>query len=251
MKAFLSDKNSWQQWLYKVQYDDSSYYNKSFDPAEYFKILQGNELLEYVGKEDGDEEVSDALYIGINDVEDFSDFCENAFKKDQVVCLLRVHMDDYRCEPVWDITEWLGFQSGDPVAFSVEKALCLNTKVTETVILSKDGEQVIVPLVSNTIDIFGDIVIFENVRDEHPLIPDDWADGIKKALDEFWEKLLKVLKIAGIVLLVLIAAPLLIWLIGLIFGFGDKLGDFTRERIKRIKERRAEKEAKKNEKKTE
>ena len=251
LTSFVHDISKWEKFLMGIQYDNCSYIFEDYGQktVDYFTVLNSGSSLNpnsfeyYYGKTSKD--VADALYIGENDVQDFLAVCRDA-GNDEMVVILRFAFSDYRCIPL--LLDDEDIQTGThQVGFAIDKYAYRNVNVYETIVCATDGTERTIPLVSNTIDVFGDLVIFENPKDEHPLIP----DIIEQKGKDWWETFLKILKWVGIALLVLVLLPVLIWILGKIFGFGDKVSDFTRERIERAKQRKAEKEEKKNGKKTE
>lgn len=244
---YMSSLSDFQKRLQKWIYDDQSYIFDEYASSEVppFVVLgtdnpnsvDFNESLDFWLSQ-SDETISKMLYIGRNDVATFRQECAAA-GKDEIVVILHIGVKDYRCAPLYEVNEALSQIGATCVGFAVDKWVYLNVNVTEALVTSTDGRVRSVPLVSNTVDIVGSIIVFPNPNDDNGFFPDD-----PKVLDNIWN----VLKWILIILLVIVLLPVLIWVLGKIFGFLGKSVDSAQEQIERSKRRREEREAKKKEK---
>lgn len=204
MRTFMCGKSDLDRWFYQTWYKDDSYLFEDFNvacnkidvinPADYASGLSS----------DNYREKADELFISENDMKHFSSICKQAVENDEYVVLLRFGFSYYWCSQVYDANK-AGVGYVGPVGFAIQKTFYRSVSLIH-IVFSKNGESVVVPVCSNTVDSFGDLYVYEDPTDKHPLIPDDKEDSFS----EFWRKTIEFLKKVLKILLIVFLIPLLL-----------------------------------------
>lgn len=226
--------------------DDDSYLEEDFmTEIKKIEVIENPAL--YSNMSDAlYSEYSKKLVMNACDLEDFSEFCKEAAGKNQAVVLLRYAVADYRCTLLYDVYEAVSLYGWDTVGYSIEKSAMLNVSVAQIAFTSDKGT-VVIPTVSNSVNSFGDGVIFDIVG--------DLGIGAKPEIDgpdwsKWWERIQEwldsVKKVIALVLMVLVLVALVIVVIRLLPTL-IKTGTAMREsRRQRRQARKEDKEKRKN-----
>ena len=169
MSAYMSNLTSLEKWLFSKYKENDAYIFDSVpkscnkidvitDPLKYVNV---SDTFEYINASGEDaKSVADKLFIGVNDVEHFSEICNQADQNNEYVVLLRFGFSEYSCVPVIDI--WEKMPSIDVVqecvGFAIEKTFYRSVNLLQ-IVFSKDEQSIVVPVCSNTVDVFGDLVV--------------------------------------------------------------------------------------------
>lgn len=216
MSTYMSGLSNFKKWWTKLTKKDDSYLFEDFnvDNCQNFRVIDNPSAYASITTADY-EKYADDLYIGVNDVGDFSEFCAEAAAKNERVVLLRFGFSDYTCAPIYDCWELMASPIlGDPIGAYVEKWAFMNISVAQ--LTFKCGTQlIVVPVCSNTVDSYGDVYIYEDPNDTNGLLSDD-PDWWAKFLEKLKETLKKIGKVFLIVLAIIVGVPILLFLIKLI-----------------------------------
>lgn len=210
LKTYTQDMGKIAKWWHDHTAKKDSYLNDTFvTDVKYIEVIDNPSFYANIS-DNSFKQYGDELYINECDMAAFKDFCNQAALKDQVVVMLRYAVADYRCVPVYDVTEFTGSLWGfeDPVAISIEKSAYFNVSVAQ-IGFTTAGVETIIPTASNTIDSFGDGIVYE---------PPSNGLGIGGGPDFNWDEFLSKIKVAGFVLLIVVVIVLLIWLVPKLFG---------------------------------
>ncbi len=195
------------------------------NPVSYSVILQ-SEYAEY----------SKNLFINACDLDAFSKVCAEAAMNDEVVVILRYAIADYRCTLLQDVWEMDQVYIGPIVGYSIEKSAMLNVSIAHIAFTSKRGT-VVIPTVSNTVNSFGDGIVYDIVGDL----------GVGKTPSSLWQDILDALKgaIKKIVFLMLIIALIILAIFFLppVIRLCSATNSAVRQRRR---DRRADKESRKH-----
>lgn len=144
-------------------WDDFNVNVNVFDVFGYSGSENEKSLADYTKRTDY-EELANELLIGVNDAADFVGFCKEAEANGDVVVLLRFGYSDYNCMPLYEIAEtsllgslWIEKQVG----FAVDKWAYMDVSVCDLTFVN-EAEAVVVPVLSNTVNSFGNIMVFED-----------------------------------------------------------------------------------------
>ena len=235
-KDYLYNMSTYQmsvdlnKWYYKRNLKTDSYVYEDFNvTAKKIEVITEPSAYSSLTS-DRYEAVAEDLYLGYNDVGDFSKLCASAAANDEVVVLLRFGWSDYTCTPVYDVPEVAAVIFGDPVAMAIEKWAYMDVNLVH-VVFSKNGQAITVPIVSNTSNSFGDIVIFEDPVKDNPFTDDGGGDD--NGLPEWLKNALRVIFIVIAFVLIILFVVLVFPILKPIFGIaGDDLSS-AREEAKR------------------
>jgi len=208
LRTYESNLSGFAKWWHDWFVDDDSYLKENF-LTEISKIQVIENPKEYATiSEDLKEHYSKNLCINVCDLENFSKFCKDEVTSDQVVVILRYGLADYRCTLIEDV--WEAANGSETVGWSIEKSAFMDVSVAQITFTSK-GVDTVIPVVSNTVDSFGDGPVF-NVVGALGVDPGDVGDGITNWITDLFNQLGEKLKIiVGIIaLLVIIAVVLLV-----------------------------------------
>ena len=202
----LEATGGFKKWWKKLTIENDSYTWLDFatkanhidvylDPSEYANVSSASY-----------QKVADELFIGVNDVENFSKFCAEAAQSDEVVVLLRFGFSDYRFQVVEDVWEGaLGV--GAKVGVAIEKWAYMDFSLAHLVFYN-DGADIVVPVSSNVVDSFGDLDAGGDSGINGPAdIVDDFKDSWKdftSDVSDFWGSMTKVLAWVGVGVAVLV-----------------------------------------------
>ncbi|MBE6581279.1 MAG: hypothetical protein E7650_06675 [Ruminococcaceae bacterium] len=208
LRTYESNLSGFAKWWHDWFVDDDSYLKENF-LTEISKIQVIENPKEYATiSEDLKEHYSKNLCINVCDLENFSKFCKDEVTSDQVVVILRYGLADYRCTLIEDV--WEAANGSETVGWSIEKSAFMDVSVAQITFTSK-GVDTVIPVVSNTVDSFGDGLVFDVVGDLEVDLG-DVGDGITNWITDLFNQLGEKLKIiVGIIaLLVIIAVVLLV-----------------------------------------
>ena len=244
MSTYTSDLSSFEKWFLKISQKNDSYLFEDFDAkgCEEFSVIggEGDYNLDYYINLPFDKyaEAANELYIGRNDMVHFKNVCQNAKNNGERVVILRFGFSDYTCRPLYDAWEVNipNFQYFPQVGFAINKYAFMSVSLSHLVF--RNGVQsVVVPVVSDVVDSFGNLTIFEDPNDDNPL-PDKmedpkWWEELLEKIKELLAKLGQALKVTGIVLLavavVWIGVKVWLWIRGV--RLVKKLQDKDKERL--------------------
>lgn len=202
-QEILNTKSLWEQWFTDwLTEDDSPLYDTFANEVQHITVLKEPGVYSNVPLygDEKVEEVAEELFISGADMVEFSEVCKEAAAEGDYVVLLRVGFNDYGCYPVRDHYEAF-YGTGPYVAVAVDKWAYMNVNVADLV-FTKAGQNYIVPVSSNTVDSFGNVDAFGDsaINGIGDLGDDDGFD---------WEKLKKILLLAGICLVILVVITFL------------------------------------------
>ena len=209
---FLANTSKWNQLRMRFRTENDSYLYENFENlANHIDVVK--DPLQYASvTSSGYEDVANTLFIGVNDVADFSRVCREAVQEDCYVVILRFAFSDYRCQVVKDVWE-ITTSIGKNVGLVVDKWAFMDFSIAHLVFYN-DGEDYTIPVVSNVVDSFGDVWAFGDPRMNGP---GDWVDEIGDTLGELFAKskdmLKRILMILAIIVVVLVAVLLFLKLI--------------------------------------
>lgn len=195
-----------RKWFKTLFTEDSSKLYEQFNTtANCIEILNPADYISVT--EDNYTSVANELFISPADFGAFKDVCNEAVSEGCRVVLLRFGFTDYSCQPVMDSWEVVT-GVGPIVGLVVDKWAYLNLNVVHLV-FEKDKKDVVVPVVSNTINVFGNVDAF---GDGGINIDDIIPDRVKDKAAELIALLKKVL----VIILIVLFLPVILWVIRLI-----------------------------------
>ena len=206
-------KNFWQ-WLTS---DKNTYLEEDFmTDIKKIEVIKNPALYSSIS-DSFYEEFSKKLVINVCDLDAFSEFCKEAASKNQAVVILRYAVADYRCTLLYDVYEAVSFYGWDTVGYSIQKSAMLNVSIAQ-IGFTGDKGTVVIPTVSNSVNSFGDGIIFDIVGDlgigstRAPDFSDLWAQirAWLKQVKRYVMIAFAVLIIAAIILVLLRFIPGLI-----------------------------------------
>lgn len=181
VNLLIEDSSFWSQ--FKDFFGLGDNVLKELDP---FKKIGSNDSI-----------TSDSLYINERDLNDFKSYLDKSNRDDKTTYLFRFNTSTYRWNYIYT------HRVGDPFVSGQDGIVCDQTIYLDFDIISltfsKRGLNKVIPVVSNPIDIIGDI--------EAPALGEDWFDNFLEGFRLFFKILL------GVMLFVL-----MIWLLSLIFN---------------------------------
>lgn len=178
-KQQLSKKNFIASWWTNLTTEDDSYLYEDFGLEA--PILEVINPADYIGRDPSEYKkiANEELFIGVHDLTSDNGFfavCEQALVQNCQVVVLRLGFKDYRCQPVRDGWElWLNF--GPLKAVWIDKWAYRNITVGQAIFFN-NNEEIIVPLVSNKIDSYGDSPAYG----DGGINKDDVVSGIQNAV---------------------------------------------------------------------
>lgn len=151
----LTDVKVTQSWWQRIWSDSTIEYINTFDNIEGIKEVTADDM-KYT-----DGEICNRLFINENDIKAFKDFYKTETEKENTVFLLRYDVGDFQAVEVSqgkpDTSGFVqGFVDGDTNGYIAREHLYLNFDVID-VEFSRDGEAIIIPIVSNPNDVIADI----------------------------------------------------------------------------------------------
>ena len=204
LKTYAETHNiSKKSWLRRLFGDDDSYLEKDFmTEIKMIEVIE-NPLV-YADMSDSPfEQLSNKLVMNACDLTNFSDFCKQAANENKAVVILRYAIADYRCTLLVTEKKNLSGLHYPIVGYSIEKSAMLNVSLAQ-IAFTNDRGTTVIPVVSNTVDSFGDGIIFDIVDDKGFDFKDINPSKIKEDFSEPFAKIKKIILIIFLVLIIVV-----------------------------------------------
>ena len=212
LKTYAETHNiSKKSWLRRLFGDDDSYLEKDFmTEIKMIEVIE-NPLV-YADMSDSlFEQLSNKLVMNACDLTEFSGFCKQAANENKAVVILRYAIADYRCTLIKDVWEASSY-FGPVVGYSIEKSAMLNVSLAQ-IAFTNDRGTTVIPVVSNTVDSFGNGIIFDIVDDKGFDFKDIKPSKIKEDFSELFAKIKKIILIIFFVLIIVVVLVMAIKLL--------------------------------------
>lgn len=183
-KSLTSEKIT-ATWWQKLWGDTTLQYRNTFDNIEAIKMITSEDMNRSAS------ELSEYLYINTDDIGDFKVFYESEKRKGRTVFLMRYDVGEYQSVETRqgkpDNSGFtVGFDDGDTNGYVCREHVYLNFDIIHCE-FEKNGETVIIPVVSSPVDVITSGDPPANTTDDTFLL-----SNIKNLLDDFFNGIVEI-----------------------------------------------------------